>query len=75
MERLKECEAAKRVKDVGESVLAGAVDATFDLVGPPVAVAVGTLENERANVEGGLHGGLGLACGSWGLGVLGLVSL
>jgi hypothetical protein len=55
-ERLKECEAAKRVEEVGESVLARAVDAALDLVGAPVAVTVGALENERADVEGGLHG-------------------
>jgi hypothetical protein len=55
-ERLKECEAAKRVEEVRETVLARAVDATLDLIGPPVAVAVGALENERADVEDGLHG-------------------
>jgi hypothetical protein len=59
-ERLKECEAAKRVEEVGESILPSAVDATLNLVGPPVAVAVGALENERADVEDGLHGGLGV---------------
>jgi hypothetical protein len=58
-ERLKECEAAERVEEVRETVLARAVDATFNLVGPPVAVAVRALENERADVEDGLHGGLG----------------
>lgn len=56
LKRLKECEAAKRVEEVRETVLARAVDATLNLVGPPVAVAVGALENERADVEGRLHG-------------------
>jgi hypothetical protein len=66
LERLKECEAAERVKEVGETVLARAVDATLGLVGAPVAIAVGALENERADVEDGLHGmlagGLGMTC-------------
>ncbi len=62
LERLKECEAAKRVEEVRETVLAGAVDATLRLVGAPVAVAVGALENEGADgldVLDGLHGGVG----------------
>jgi len=78
LERLKECEAAERVEEVRETVLAGAVDATLRLVGAPVAVAVGALEDERADVLDvldvldGLHGGVGwLAV----LGVLCSVSL
>ena len=59
LESLKECEAAERVEEVRETVLAGAVDATLRLVGAPVAVAVGALEDEGTDVGGGLHVGLG----------------
>ena len=47
---LEEREAAEGVEEVGQAVLSGAVDATFRLVGLPVAVAVGALKDEGANV-------------------------
>jgi len=49
---LEERKAAKGVDEVGQAVLSSAVDATLDLVGAPVAIAVAALQDKGADVKG-----------------------
>jgi hypothetical protein len=48
---LEKGQATQRVKEVGEAVLASAMNAALDLVRPPETVAIGALQNEAADVS------------------------